>query len=216
MHFSDNQYSKLEEYATSHSSPQGELLEELVRTTWLRLPNPRMISDAFQGRILSMISHLLRPKRVLELGTFTGYSALCLAEGLAESGELITIDRNEELEDLAVSFFNRSEYAGKIKMIVGDAMEVIPTLEGDFDLIFLDADKKNYVNYLDLLLPRLSKDGILLSDNVLWSGKVVEILDPRDRDTAVIMKYNDILAHHEELETVLLPVRDGLTISRKK
>ena len=123
MHFSDNQYSKLEEYATSHSSPQGELLEELVRTTWLRLPNPRMISDAFQGRILSMISHLLRPKRVLELGTFTGYSALCLAEGLAEDGELITIDRNEELEDLAVSFFNRSEYAGKIKMIVGDAME---------------------------------------------------------------------------------------------
>ncbi|MBR4402812.1 MAG: O-methyltransferase [Flavobacteriales bacterium] len=216
MHFSDNQYSKLEEYATSHSSPQGELLEELVRTTWLRLPNPRMISDAFQGRILSMISHLLRPRRILELGTFTGYSALCLAEGLSEDGELITIDRNEELEDLAVSFFERSSYAGKIKMMVGDAMQVVPTLGGEFDLIFLDADKKNYVKYLDVLLPRLSRGGVLLSDNVLWSGKVVEELDPRDRDTAVIMEYNDILAHHTELETVLLPVRDGLTISRKK
>ena len=198
------------------SCPQGELLEELVRTTWLRLPNPRMISDAFQGRILSMISHLLRPRRILELGTFTGYSALCLAEGLSEDGELITIDRNEELEDLAVSFFERSSYAGKIKMMVGDAMQVVPTLGGEFDLIFLDADKKNYVKYLDVLLPRLSRGGVLLSDNVLWSGKVVEELDPRDRDTAVIMEYNDILAHHTELETVLLPVRDGLTISRKK
>ena len=216
MHFSDSQYSALEDYATSHSSPQGELLEELVRTTWLRLPNPRMISDAFQGRILSMISHLLRPRRILELGTFTGYSALCLAEGLAEDGELITIDRNEELEDMAVSFFERSSYAGKIKMMVGDAMQVVPTLDGEFDLIFLDADKKNYVKYLDVLLPRLSKGGVLLSDNVLWSGKVVEELDRRDRDTAVIMEYNDILARHTELETVLLPVRDGLTISRKK
>ena len=163
-----------------------------------------------------MISHLLRPRRILELGTFTGYSALCLAEGLSEDGELITIDRNEELEDLAVSFFERSSYAGKIKMMVGDAMQVVPTLGGEFDLIFLDADKKNYVKYLDVLLPRLSRGGVLLSDNVLWSGKVVEELDPRDRDTAVIMEYNDILAHHTELETVLLPVRDGLTISRKK
>jgi predicted O-methyltransferase YrrM len=152
----------------------------------------------------------------LELGTFTGYSALCLAEGLSEDGSLITIDRNEELEELAVSFFERSRYAGKIKMMVGDAMQVVPTLEGEFDLIFLDADKKNYVKYLDVLLPRLSRGGVLLSDNVLWSGKVVEELDPRDRDTAVIMEYNDILARHADLETVLLPVRDGLTISRKK
>lgn len=216
MHFLAEQYAALEEYATRHTSPQGELLDELVRTTWLRLPNPRMISDAFQGRILSMISHLVRPRRILELGTFTGFSALCLSEGMREDGELITIDRNEELEDLASSFFARSSRAGRIKMMIGDAMEVVKELDGEFDLIFLDADKKNYVNYLPLLIPRLSQGGILLSDNVLWSGKVVEKVDSRDVDTAVIMEYNDILAHHPLLETVLLPIRDGLTVSRKK
>lgn len=172
MHFSADKYRQLEEYAESSSWTEPALLSELARTTWLRSVHPRMLSEAFQGRILAMISKLVAPRRILELGTFTGYSALCLAEGLSEGGELITVDKNEELEDMACSFFGRSPYRGMIKMVIGDAMDVVPSLEGQFDIVFIDADKRNYLNYLDMCAPLVRSGGVLLSDNVLWNGKV--------------------------------------------
>lgn len=216
MHFSADKYRQLEEYAESSSWAEPPLLSELARTTWLRSVHPRMLSEAFQGRILAMISKLVAPRRILELGTFTGYSALCLAEGLEEGGRLITVDKNEELEDMARSFFDRSPYGGMMEMVVGDAMEVVPSLEGPFDIVFIDADKRNYLNYLDMCAPLVSKGGVLLSDNVLWNGKVVEPVDAKDTDTQVIMEYNRRLASDSRFETVMLPVRDGLTVSRKK
>ncbi|MDD4820360.1 MAG: O-methyltransferase [Flavobacteriales bacterium] len=216
MHFSPEKYAVLEQYAEDHSTPHSPLLAQLVRATWQRSTQPRMISDAFQGRILSMISKMIAPKRILELGTFTGYSALCLAEGLTEGGELITVDKNEELEDFATSFFEKSHYGEKIKMKIGKALDVIPTLGGEFDLVFIDADKCNYVNYIKMIIPMVRHGGVILSDNVLWSGKVVEPLKPKDTDTAVILEYNKILATDQRVETILLPIRDGLTITRKK
>ena len=216
IHFSAEQYGRLEEYAEAHSSAEPPLLAELTRATWQRSVHPRMLSGAFQGRILATVSALVRPSRILEIGTFTGYSALCLAEGLAEGGELITIDKNEELEDFANSFFDRSPYAGRIKMVVGNALEVIPRLAGEFDLVFIDGGKGDYPRYLDLVAERVRPGGVILSDNVLWNGKVVEPLDPKDRDTAVMLEYNRRLADDPRFETVLLPVRDGLTVSRRR
>ena len=215
IHFSAEKYGLLEQYAEQHSSAGPALLDELVRATWQRSVHPRMLSGEFQGRILAMVSRLVCPRRILEIGTFTGYSALCLAEGLARDGELITIDRNEELEDFANSFFDRSPFAGRIKMRIGDARKVIPTLEGRFDLVFIDGDKSDYLEYLDAAAPRMNPGGVLISDNVLWNGKVVEPGVPGDTDTAVIKEYNRRLACDPRFETVLLPVRDGLTLSRR-
>ena len=215
IHFSAEQYGQLERYAEEHSSVGSELLGELARATWQRSVHPRMLSGEFQGRILAMVSRLVRPRRILEIGTFTGYSALCMAEGLATDGELITIDRNEELEDFANSFFGRSPFAGRIKMRIGDALEVIPGLGGAFDLVFIDGDKSQYLEYLDAVAPRVNPGGVLISDNVLWNGKVVEPDVPGDTDTAVVKEYNRRLAADPRFETVLLPIRDGLTLSRR-
>lgn len=215
IHFSAEKYGLLERYAEEHSSAGPELLDELVRATWRRSVHPRMLSGEFQGRILAMVSRLVRPRRILEIGTFTGYSALCLAEGLAEDGELITIERNEELEDFARSFFCRSPFAGRIKMRIGDALELIPGLDGMFDLVFIDGDKSQYLEYLDVVAPRINPGGVLVSDNVLWNGKVVEPDVPGDTDTAVVKEYNRRLAADPRFETVLLPIRDGLTLSRR-
>lgn len=206
----------IDSYVVNHSQKEPELLQQLNKETWQKVLNPRMLSGAFQGRILAMISKLIQPKTILEIGTYTGYSALCLAEGLCKNGQLITIDKNEELEEFAASYFNKSSYKSQIKQMVGNALDVIPTINKKFDLVFIDADKNNYSNYFNLVIDKMNSGGVILSDNVLWSGKVVEEIDSKDVDTRALVKYNTLLSTDERIETVLLPIRDGLTISRVK
>lgn len=210
----DMQSDKINEYVENHSQPEPKLLQKLNRETWQKVLAPRMLSGHLQGRILSMISKLIQPKYILEIGTYTGYSALSLAEGMQADGELHTIDINEELYDLQRKYFDASEYKDKIVQHLGNALDIIPSLEHSFDLVFIDADKGNYLNYLDLILPRLKKGAVILSDNVLWSGKVVEEVKKNDIDTQTLLEYNKRINEHPRLETVLLPIRDGLTISR--
>ena len=213
MHFLPE---KLDNYVVAHSQIEPKILQELTKETWQKVLNPRMLSGAFQGRILSMITKLIQPKSILEIGTYTGYSALCLAEGLHKDGEIITLDKNEELETLQNKYFEKSGFRNKITQHVGNAIEIIPTLDKKFDLVFIDADKSNYINYFYLIIDKMNSGGIILSDNVLWSGKVVEELDLKDKDTKVLLEYNKLLNEDERIETVLLPIRDGLTISRVK
>ncbi|MGG6229950.1 O-methyltransferase [Tenacibaculum sp. SDUM215027] len=211
MHFLPEE---LDNYVVKHSQAEPKILQELSRETWQKVLNPRMLSGAFQGRVLSMISKLIQPKSILEIGTYTGYSALCLAEGLSKEGMLYTVDKNEELEELQYKYFQKSEYKNQITQYVGNALDIIPTIDSKFDLVFIDADKSNYVNYFHLIIEKMNKGGVILSDNVLWSGKVVEELDPKDVDTKILLEYNRLLNEDSRLETVLLPIRDGLTISR--
>ncbi|CAM1352195.1 MULTISPECIES: O-methyltransferase [Tenacibaculum] len=206
----------IDDYAVKHSQNEPELLKELNRETWQKVLNPRMLSGAFQGRVLSMISKLIKPKSILEIGTYTGYSALCLAEGLSEDGVLHTIDKNEELEELQFKYFQKSGFQNQIKQYIGNAIEIIPSINSTFDLVFIDADKSNYLNYFELIVDKMNKGGVILSDNVLWSGKVVEPLNPKDIDTKILLEYNKLLKEDTRLETVLLPIRDGLTITRVK
>lgn len=206
----------IDQYAVDHSENEPELLQQLTRETWQKVLAPRMSSGHYQGRVLSMISKLIQPKNILEIGTFTGYAALCLAEGMQVNGSLHTIDINEELYDIQRNYFDASGYGKQIKQYTGNALDIIPELAISFDLVFIDADKSNYANYLELLLPKLTSGAVILSDNVLWSGKVVEKVNPKDIDTKALLQYNKILKEHPKLETVLLPIRDGLTISRIK
>ncbi len=205
---------KIDAYVVQHSQPEPELLQQLTRETWQKVLAPRMLSGHLQGRVLSMLSKLIAPENILEIGTYTGYSALCLAEGLPVNGTLHTIDINEELHDLQRKYFDASGYGKQIIQHTGNALEIIPTLSQDFNLVFIDADKQNYPNYLELLLPMLQPGAVLLSDNVLWSGKVVAPLKKDDLDTKALLQYNKLLNEHPRLETVLLPIRDGLTVSR--
>jgi caffeoyl-CoA O-methyltransferase len=205
---------KIEDYVVAHSQPEPELLQRLTRETWQKVLAPRMLSGHLQGRVLSILSKLIRPKNILEIGTYTGYSALCLAEGLQPNGQLHTIDINEELHELQRTYFDASVYGKQIIQHTGNALDIIPTLSQNFDIIFIDADKRNYLNYLELLLPRLQSGAVILSDNVLWSGKVVEPVKEDDIDTKALLQYNKLLNEHPTLETVLLPIRDGLTVSR--
>ncbi|WP_196887163.1 O-methyltransferase [Aureivirga sp. CE67] len=207
---------ELDQYVVRHSEDEPALLKELTRETWQKVLNPRMLSGHFQGRLLSIISKLVSPKNVLEIGTYTGYSTLCIAEGLQENGVLYTIDKNEELESFQKKYFDKSDYSNQIKQLIGNAIEIIPTIDEKFDLVFIDADKKNYPNYFNLIIDKMNKGGIILSDNVLWSGKVVEPLDKKDKDTPALLEYNKLLKEDPRIETVLLPIRDGLTISRVK
>lgn len=211
MHFLPE---NIDEYAVNHSQPEPPLLQKLTQETWRKVLAPRMSSGHYQGRFLSMISKLIAPTNILEIGTYTGYSALCLAEGMKANGELHTIDINEELVDLQRRYFDASEYVERIIQHTGNALDIIPTLTLDFDLVFIDADKHNYTNYLSLLLPNLKSGAVILSDNVLWSGKVVKPVKEDDTDTKAILAYNKQLNEDLRLETVLLPIRDGLTISR--
>lgn len=206
----------LNKYVLAHSQPEPELLQQLNHETWQKVNAPRMLSGHFQGRVLSMISKLIQPKYILEIGTYTGYSALCLAEGLQKEGELHTIDCNEELLDFQKRYFDKSEYGSQIIQHLGNALDIIPTIDKTFDLVFIDADKHNYPNYLEAILPKLKKGSVLLSDNVLWGGKVLEPISKGDNDTKALVHYNKLLIEHPQLETVLLPIRDGLTISRVK
>ena len=205
---------KIDDYVVNHSQQEPKILQELTKETWQKVLNPRMLSGAFQGRVLSMISKLIRPKNILEIGTYTGYSTLCFAEGLSKEGKIITIDKNEELETLQNKYFEKSGYRTQIQQMVGDATKIIPTLTKQFDLVFIDADKSNYINYFHLIIDKMKPGGIILSDNVLWSGKVVESLNPKDLDTKVLLEYNKLLNIDKRVETVLLPIRDGLTVSR--
>lgn len=205
---------KINEYVENHSQTEPELLQKLNRETWQKMIAPRMLSGHFQGRVLSMISKLIQPKNILEIGTYTGYSALCLAEGMHKEGELHTIDINEELFDFQRKYFDASQYGEQIIQHLGNAIDIIPKLDKTFDLVFIDADKSNYPKYLEIILPKLTKGSVILSDNVLWSGKVVEELKKDDIDTKALLHYNKLLNEHPKLETVLLPIRDGLSISR--
>jgi predicted O-methyltransferase YrrM len=207
---------KLDDYVVQHTENEPELLRELSRETFQKMLQPRMLSGHFQGRILSFLSKLIRPKKILELGTFTGYSALCLAEGLDKDGELHTIDKNEELVSFQRRYFNRSIHGSKIHQHTGCALEIIKKLNYKFDLIFIDADKSNYVNYFNLLADKIKRGGVLISDNVLWSGKVIEPLENSDLSTKVLLEYNKLLKEDPRFETILLPIRDGLTLSIKR
>ncbi len=211
MHFLSEE---LDDYIVDHSENEPKLLRELNRETWQKVLNPRMLSGVYQGRVLSILSKLIRPKNILELGTYTGYSALCLAEGMRNDGVLHTIDHNEELYDLQQKYFKKSEFTEQIVQHLGTAVDIIPTIDCTFDLVFIDADKPNYVNYFNLIIGKMNPGGVILSDNVLWTGKVIEPLDPKDQSTKVLLEYNKLLKNDPRIETVLLPIRDGLTISR--
>ena len=211
MHFISQH---LEDYIEQHSEKEPALLAALNKETYQKILLPRMLSGHFQGRVLSMLSKLIRPLNILEIGTYTGYSALCLCEGMQENGQLHTIDIKEELVDFQRKHFDKSPWGNQIVQHLGEAVAIIPTLDIKFDLVFIDADKENYLNYFELILPKMNKGGVILSDNVLWSGKVMEPLHPNDVPTKVLMEYNQLLATDARIETVLLPIRDGLTVSR--
>jgi caffeoyl-CoA O-methyltransferase len=211
MHFLSDD---LEDYIEKHSEKEPELLAQLNKETYQKVLLPRMLSGHFQGRVLSMLSKLIRPKNILEIGTYTGYSALCLCEGMQENGVLHTIDIKEELVDFQRKYFDRSPWGNQIVQHLGEALTIIPTIDIKFDLVFIDADKENYIHYYNLIVPKMNKGGLILSDNVLWSGKVVQELDPNDSATKVLLEYNQLLKDDSRVETVLFPIRDGLTLSR--
>ena len=211
MHFLSDD---LEEYIEQHSEKEPELLAQLNKETYQKILLPRMLSGHFQGRVLSMISKLARPVNILEIGTYTGYAALCLCEGMQENGQLHTIDIKEELVDFQRKYFDRSPWGNQIVQHLGQAVDIIPGLDMKFDLVFIDADKENYINYFHMIVPKMNKGGIILSDNVLWSGKVVQPLAPNDLSTKILLEYNRLLKEDPRVETVLLPIRDGLTVSR--
>lgn len=211
MHFISEE---LEDYIEKHSQAEPPLLAQLNKETYQKVLLPRMLSGHFQGRVLSMLSKLIRPTTILEIGTYTGYASLCLCEGMQKDGQLHTIDIKEELVDFQRKYFDLSEWGAQIVQHLGEGTTIIPTLDIKFDLVFIDADKENYLNYYELIVPKMNPGGIILSDNVLWSGKVLEPLEPNDLSTKILLEYNKLLRNDPRVETVLLPIRDGLTVSR--
>lgn len=205
----------IEEYVLRHTPQESAVLHKINRETHLKVMQPRMLSGHFQGQLLRFLVEMIQPKRILEIGTYTGYSAIALAQGLKTEGKLITIDVNVELEKMISNFILEAGLSDKIEQITGNALEIIPTLTENFDLVFIDADKRNYKNYLDLVLNKLNSGGYILTDNVLWSGKVTMPKEQMDVDTRMINEFNDYVQNHPQLESILLPVRDGLYISRK-
>lgn len=206
---------ELDDYVCDHTDIESDLLKELNRETNVKVLNPRMLSGHYQGRVLSMLSKMIQPNRILELGTYTGYSALCLAEGLTENGRLITVDVNPELEEMVDKYIQKSPFKNQIQQIIGNGMDVIPTLNEEFDIVFIDADKRNYSAYYDLVFDKVRKGGYIISDNVLWSGKVVNEYEKSDLDTKILKDFNAQLHNDPRVENVLLPIRDGLMIVRK-
>ena len=204
---------QIEYYTLAHTSKESDLLAKLNRETWAKVMIPRMLSGHMQGRVLSLLSKLINPKNILEIGTYTGYSALCLAEGLNKKGKLHTIDCNEEVMQIANRYFEQSDYAKNIIPHIGDALAIIPKLETDFELVFIDADKENYCNYFDLIIDKLSPGGIIIADNVLWSGKVVEKV--KDAETESLVTFSKKVHQEKRVENILMPIRDGLMVCRK-
>lgn len=211
MHFIPRE---LEEYVENHSQQEPAILQKLTRETHLKVLQPRMISGHFQGRVLSMLSKIIRPEQILEIGTYTGYSAICLAEGLQPQGLVHTIDVNEELYDLQRKYFDLSGWGKQIMQYTGNALDIIPEIDQKFDLVFIDADKVNYPAYFNLIMDKMNHGGVILTDNVLWSGKVLEEVKANDKQTNALLEYNQLVNEDPRVETVLLPVRDGLTITR--
>jgi caffeoyl-CoA O-methyltransferase len=206
----------IEKYAYDHTTAELPVLAKLSRATHLRTHLPQMLSGHLQGTFLQMISHMIRPSAILEIGTFTGYSAICLAQGLNTGGKLITLECNPEMVDFARPYFEEAGLSEKINMLTGDATELISTLEGPFDLVFIDADKENYCNYFDLVLPIVRPGGYILADNTLWYGRVIEPGAESDRETAGIVRFNEYVQQHKDVENILIPLRDGITLMRKK
>lgn len=211
MHFLS---SLLEDYIQDSSENEPDILKKLSRETHLKVIQPRMITGHFQGRVLSMLSKIIHPKNILEIGTYTGYSAICLAEGLQNEGQLHTIDINEELTDFQRRYFDKSGFGPQIVQHTGNALEIIPHLDKKFDLVFIDAEKREYPKYFEAVMEKTESGSVILSDNVLWSGKVVEPLNEKDQATRMLLSYNQKLKEDPRIETVLLPIRDGLTLSR--
>ena len=203
---------ELEEYCEAHSTPESDLLYRLNRETNLKCIKPRMISGHLQGRLLSFISQMMRPKRILEIGTYTGYATLCLAEGLADDGRIDTIEVDEELEEMIRRYFSQSAYNEKITLHIGDALQVLKQLDATWDLVFMDAEKDDYIAYYELVLPRLRQGGIILADNVLWSGKVIQEVKTGDKETRALMKFNDYILEDKRVKNFLLPFRDGIMV----
>ncbi len=206
---------EIEEYVEKLTTPEYSYLNELNRETWEKVLIPRMLSGHIQGRILSMFSHMIQPKRILEIGTYTGYSALCLAEGLTENGKIFTIDNNEEISGYLKKYAEKSGFKDNVVQLIGDAKSIIPTLDEQWDIVFIDADKENYSNYYDLVFDKIRKGGFIIADNVLWSGKVVEENEKIDKDTKALIDYSKKIHTDERVENVLMPVRDGLMVARK-
>lgn len=206
----------IEQYALAHSQPENSVLSKLNRETHAKVMQPRMLSGHMQGNFLTMISKMLKPVRVLEIGTYTGYSAICLAQGLIDNGKLYTIDVNEELEEMVKKYIKEAGLGDKINVLIGDAMKIIPSLKEQFDIVFIDADKKNYSNYYDLVFDKVRSGGYIIADNVLWSGKILDLQNNKDADTLLIDSFNKKVHQDERVEHMLLPLRDGLMIARKK
>ena len=204
----------LDKYVCEHTANESDLLKKINRETHLEVLQPRMLSSHFQGRVLSMFSIMIRPERILEIGTYTGYSALCLAEGLTPNGKLVTIDINEELASRVRGYIAESNYAKQIDYLIGNAMELVPTLNEKWDIVFIDADKDNYINYYHLVFPMVKVGGYIIADNVLWSGKVIDS-SQHDKDTSLLREYNQLVYQDDRVEEVLFPIRDGLMIARK-
>ena len=207
--------SELDTYVVAHTENEPEILADLNRKTWIEILNPRMIAGHFQGRVLSMLSHMIKPTNVLEIGTFTGYSAICWGEGLAQNGEIHTIDINEELEDLAKEYVAKSGLKDAIHFHIGNALDIIPTLNKKWDLVFLDADKSNYTNYYNLVFDHVEKGGYIIADNVLWNGKVIDSKSFDEVDTKAIISFNKMVQNDDRVQNVLFPIRDGLMVIRK-
>lgn len=206
----------INEYSEKYSQAESDVLAELNRETWSKVLQPRMLSGHLQGRVLSMLSKMIQPKRILEIGTYTGYAALCMAEGLSEEGKLFTIDKNEELTDMVNRYVEKANFKNQIEVLVGNALDVIPTLEEKWDLVFIDADKSNYSNYYDLLIDQMPSGSYLIADNVLWSGKVTQKYDELDAETQALIDFSKKVHEDERVENVLFPIRDGLMLIRKK
>ncbi|MCS6969122.1 MAG: O-methyltransferase [Cytophagales bacterium] len=214
MPISQWEQAAVERYAEAHTTPDPPLLNQLVRETHLKTTMPRMLSGPLQGALLSLLTRLIRPTKILEIGTFTGYSALCLAQGLAPEGKLITIDCNEETSEIARRYFAQAGLADKINILLGDAAQILPTLNEVFDLVYIDADKRRNADYYQMVLPKVRPEGLILIDNVLWSGKVLSP-DPTDKDTAAIVAFNRMVQEDSRVKNLLLPIRDGLMIVQK-
>jgi len=206
---------RLYNYIEQHIDKEPTLLKELSRETHIKIYNPRMLAGHFQGRLLAMISKMIKPKYVLEIGTYTGYSTLCLAEGIQEKGEIHTIEKNDELVDFIRSYINKSQFAEKIVLHIGDAREIVPKINLLFDLVFIDGNKKEYVEYYNVIINKVKKGGFIIADNVLWNGKVIDKIE-NDENTKAVREFNKIIAENDELEKILLPIRDGIFIIRKK
>jgi caffeoyl-CoA O-methyltransferase len=209
-------HPQLDEYVIANTEEEPQLLKELTRETWLKAVNPRMLAGHLQGRTLSMLSHMIQPKTVLEIGTYTGYSAICLAEGITEDGKIITIDINEELESFAKKYFVKAGIEDKIEQRIGNAIQIIPTVTEELDLVFIDADKTNYNAYYEMVLPKLKTGGYIIADNVLWSGKVLEDYNSLDPDSQAIIDFNKKIQEDDRVQNVLFPIRDGIQVIRKK